>query len=132
MSCATNTQKGHIPGTVLRNRLRNEQLLLFLTQIVVSCSENRAREGAVREPPGTIIVVVYNRVLLLPFLTWTRKDMGEEGSKEGKRRGRRSGLHTNSNNPTLKGGEQPIPDTPWNSGKYVYFYRSLSAISGWA
>ena len=32
--------------------------------------------------------------------------MGEEGSKEGRRRMRRkSGLHTNSNNPTLKGGE---------------------------
>ena len=28
-----------------QNGLRNEQLLLFLAQIVDSCSENRAREG---------------------------------------------------------------------------------------
>ena len=39
------------------------------------------------------------------FLTWTRKDMREEGRMRRRRRIRRSGLHTNSNNPTLKGGE---------------------------
>ena len=39
------TQKGPMPGKGLRNGLRNEQLLLFLAQILVSCSEKRAHEG---------------------------------------------------------------------------------------
>ena len=38
-------QKKHIPGKGLRNGLRNEHLFLFLAQTIVSCSENRAREG---------------------------------------------------------------------------------------
>ena len=46
------TQKWTIPGKGLRNGLRNEQLLLFLAQIVVSCSEKRAREGGCQGAPG--------------------------------------------------------------------------------
>ena len=43
------------------------------------------------------------------FLTWAGKDMREEGRRRRMRvRRRRSGLHTNSNNPTLKGGEKSI------------------------
>ena len=54
------------------------------------------------------VVVVYSSCFALDiFLTWTRKDMREEGRmRRRRRRRRRSGLHTNSNNPTLKGGEQ--------------------------
>ena len=36
----------------IRNGLRDEQLLLFLAQIVVSCSENRAREGGCQGASG--------------------------------------------------------------------------------
>ena len=50
-------------------------------------------------------------------MTWARKDMSEDGRTEGRRRRmrmrrRRSGLHTNSNNPTLKGGEILCRSTP--------------------
>ena len=41
-------------------------------------------------------------------MTWARKDMHEEGRRRRMRvrRRRRNGHHTNSNNPTLKGGEK--------------------------
>ena len=45
-------QKKPIPGKGLRNGLRNEQLFLLLAQTIVSCSENRAREGGCRGASG--------------------------------------------------------------------------------
>ena len=44
--------KGPMPGKELRNGLKNEQLLLFLAQIVVYCSEKRAREWGCQGTPG--------------------------------------------------------------------------------
>ena len=45
-------RKNCIPGKELRNGLRNEQLFLLLAQTVVSCSENRAREGGCQGAPS--------------------------------------------------------------------------------
>ena len=51
-------------GKGLRNELRNEQLLLFLAQIVVSCSKNAHARGAVREPRGLPLATVSNSFAL--------------------------------------------------------------------
>ena len=77
-------------GKGLRNELRNEQLLLFLAQIVVSCSKNAHARGAVREPRGLPLVThlrwqgtLFPERFLDPFFSLKITTLYENGSQNG-------------------------------------------------
>ena len=89
--------------------------VMFLCHCLLSCCSVVFFCHFLSSPSLGILKLSFKVVLclLLKFFDMGeegKKDMGEEGSKEGRRRRRRrGGLHTNSTNPTLKGGKKRVP-----------------------